>query len=356
MKMPRTPQLFWVLILSTLALGCNRPEAVDPGVISNGPAAPATAEAQTTNDPQDSPENATRQFMLAMLAGDEAAVRRWSMPHPEIKVLLMSPAPPEVVASAREQIGQMPLSRLKVGDVVNIPGGKPMTLDESHVNENRQQLMPPDAPLPFILVRSEGQWKVDPSPLIAARKVAAALTEARKSPAWSIDEALLAQLGEEQPVDNYAIRLPPGYAPLNQPAPGPIRAFAFEMPLRDDRTAADFALILQTLTGEQAGAKSFEEHFNEVVEAVKRKRDDWSPAPPETGQIDGRPFLRLHWTGTGRPVARKALDGRKMQGFIYFSIVGQNAIIMLAQDVEPEAENTLPLLEAAALTLQKKPE
>ena len=107
---------------------------------------------------------------------------------------------------------------------------------------------------------------------------------------------------------------------------------------------------------QQAGAKSFEEHFNEVVEAVKRKRDDWSAAPPERGQIDGRPFFRLHWTGTGRPVARKDLGGRKMQGFIYFSIVGQNAIIMLAQDVEPEAENTLPLLEAAALTLRKKPE
>ena len=114
--------------------------------------------------------------------------------------------------------------------------------------------------------------------------------------------------------------------------------------------------VLQSIRLLADAILSFEEHFNEVVEAVKRKRDDWSAAPPERGQIDGRPFFRLHWTGTGRPVARKDLGGRKMQGFIYFSIVGQNAIIMLAQDVEPEAENTLPLLEAAALTLRKKPE
>jgi hypothetical protein len=54
-------------------------------------------------------------------------------------------------------------------------------------------------------------------------------------------------------------------------------------------------------------------------------------------------------------VARKALGGRKMQGYIYVAVEPQHATILLAQDVEPDAETTLPLLKAAALTLGKLP-
>jgi hypothetical protein len=74
---------------------------------------------------------------------------------------------------AREQIASTPLARLQVGDEVKIPGGKTLTLDESHINENRQQLMPAGSPLPMTVARQDGKWKVDASPIIASRKAAA---------------------------------------------------------------------------------------------------------------------------------------------------------------------------------------
>lgn len=343
-----------ILVLSLLAAGCTQPAQKDPPPIDTAATArPAVPAAEVVKPEPSEPEVAAREFLLAMLSGDEAAVRRWSLPHAEIAMLWSSPAPPEAIAQARQYAEQLSFTRLQVGDVIQLPGGKTLTLDETHVNENRAQLMAPDAPIPFILVRGEERWRVDPSPLIASRKTVAAMMARREQRDWSADQKLLEKLGDEQAVGDYRIRIPQGYNPSNPAAAGPTRAFLWELPLRDDRTAADFSLILQALPAEVVAGKKLEDHFQDVVEAVKCKRDDWSATPPEYGQIDGRTFIRLHWTGIGKPVSRKALSGRKMQGFIYVSVEQQNAIIMVSQDVEPDAETTMPLLEAAALTLRK---
>ena len=66
-----------------------------------------------------------------------------------------------------------PIQQLKVGETVTMPGGKTLTVDDSMVNEDTAMLTMQGNPIPFTLKRGDAGWKVDPAPMIAARKAAA---------------------------------------------------------------------------------------------------------------------------------------------------------------------------------------
>ena len=121
-----------------------------------------------------------RNFLLAMLEGDEQELRKWSLPHKDLDLLLGGQRPPqEVLKQIKQAFETTPIKRLKVGDKVELPGGRTIAVDKSRVNENRQLLQMERDPLPWTLVKKKGAWKVDPSPVIAARKAAAAARQGR---------------------------------------------------------------------------------------------------------------------------------------------------------------------------------
>jgi hypothetical protein len=94
--------------------------------------------------------------------------------------LLGGEQPPQrLLKQIKQAFEIMPIKRLKIGDKVDLPGGRTMTVDESRVNENRLLLQMERDPLPWTLVKRKGAWKVDPSPVIAARKAAAAFRDGR---------------------------------------------------------------------------------------------------------------------------------------------------------------------------------
>jgi hypothetical protein len=121
------------------------------------------------------------EFLVALLGKDAETVKRTSVPHPELSILweTQDAAPPDVLAEIKAFLdGQ--LIRLRVGDRVKLPSGRYLAVDEGAIDDNRVILLatfPGEESVPFTLSKSQGVWRVDTTPLIAARKAVVAAKE-----------------------------------------------------------------------------------------------------------------------------------------------------------------------------------
>lgn len=109
----------------------------------------------TKTDPTGSPEAAYRQFMLANLEGTEAKIRPLVVDQPGVEVLWQGAYPPEVAKMLAAQYRSMDIVR-----VVETP--QKVTLKSTA------------APTTLDLVFDGKSWLLDPAPIIAFRKKAAA--------------------------------------------------------------------------------------------------------------------------------------------------------------------------------------
>jgi hypothetical protein len=121
------------------------------------------------------PEQTIKAFLIAMFDKDQDAVRRTTLPNPDLALLWQGDAlTPAQRAMAMAELESWHFRRLKVGDEVQLPGGKKLVIDEKRVNDRRLMITVTDSPLPFLLVKVGEEWKVDARPVIAGRKAAAA--------------------------------------------------------------------------------------------------------------------------------------------------------------------------------------
>jgi hypothetical protein len=126
------------------------------------------------------PEDALKTFLLALAAGDAAALRAVALPDAELDWLLQGPpASPELLARLKARLEEQPMKRLRAGDPVTMPGGESRVIQPADVREGRVVLWPAGAPLPSRVENVGGHWKVLARPFIAARKQA----EASRKPA-----------------------------------------------------------------------------------------------------------------------------------------------------------------------------
>jgi hypothetical protein len=110
-----------------------------------------------------------------MVGGDKKQIEQCTLNVPGREVLVEEGGdqpPPEARKEIEAHLKDLPLTRLKVGQQITLPGGKTFVMTSDMINESRQQLTGPDIPFPFIVVKEKGQWKVDPTPVIAARRTA----------------------------------------------------------------------------------------------------------------------------------------------------------------------------------------
>lgn len=120
-------------------------------------------------------ENVLREFLLALGNLDEKKLRSISLPHDGFEMLLKGQAVPEEARMNFEMfVKQTPIRALKAGETLNLPGGRTLKVDPAEVSGENAMLMFGRDPLPHKLRNVNGEWKIDPSTIIAARKAAEA--------------------------------------------------------------------------------------------------------------------------------------------------------------------------------------
>lgn len=131
---------------------------------SNGKAAAAT------------PEQALRTFLAAMITQDEKSLRAVTLPAKDLEWLLKGkPVPADLIENIKSQIANQPIRVLKPGDVITLPGNRKLTVQPDEVTKDRAFLLPEGMELPSRLRKVDGRWRVDATPMIAARKAAEAV-------------------------------------------------------------------------------------------------------------------------------------------------------------------------------------
>lgn len=118
-----------------------------------------------------------RAFLSAAMTMNVAEVKRHALPHPDLGVLGEGPQPPPPVKERmRATFSQASCRFLKVGEVIELPGGGSLTVDANQVASSRCLVRPlvggSPMPLPLAVIRTDSGWRVDASPIIAARKAA----------------------------------------------------------------------------------------------------------------------------------------------------------------------------------------
>lgn len=167
-------------------------------------------------------------------------------------------------------------------------------------------------------------------------------SEASSLPVWKPDEKLVGQLASPAKVEGYQVRPPKGYTLTLAPPREELKGFAWSGPLRDDKTAPQFIIVITP-----RGPSNLEQILDKFLESVKARRVNWTETKHESGKINGLSFVRKYWTGT------EPSKQWKMRGFMYLALDGSNYIQISSQDVEPHHEQALKLAEAAAFTFQK---
>ena len=325
--------------------------AVFPGLAAEEEVAERTP---ATDDAEAAPEDVLLDFLLAVFACDAEGIARSSVPHPDAIMLTQGQkAPPEVLAEMKKRLPES-FSRVKLGEQVKLPGGKTVIVDETHVNENRVEIKWGDEPIPFILVREDGAWKVEPGPVVDGRlaaKRAAAESDREEWPRWSPVETSLEQLDKETQHGRVGIRAPREYT---RAADGDAAATFWTGPVRDDMTQANFSIIVTKLTPELAKL-SLDEMLTSSLSGVAKRRDRFRLGAIEHGAIAGRRFARVRWTGVSKPTTRAEYSGRPMRGFVYGTIADGEFILFMSQDLESHASGALKVAEASVLTARIKP-
>ncbi len=120
----------------------------------------------------DTPEQALRTFLMAVVTKDEATLHGVTLPTDDFDWLLRGEAVPADHLEEAKAWTERPIRVLRPGDEIILPGNRRTTVAPDEVDPDHAVLWPEGDPVPHRLQRIDGQWRVDARPLIAARKAA----------------------------------------------------------------------------------------------------------------------------------------------------------------------------------------
>ncbi len=170
----------------------------------------------------------------------------------------------------------------------------------------------------------------------------------RKTETLTPDSSLLAKLGEPQDLGFASIRIPADFTQSSKQTKGKSTIYPFTGPRRDDGTAP----LLQIMTvqlGEADKARSLGVTLDKFLEGVKKRRAQWSESQLSLGMISDLEFAYKSWEGA--EISR----GTPMKGTMYVTYVNEKLMVAISsQDVQPMADETMPLTEAAIRTFEMK--
>lgn len=126
---------------------------------------------------QSDPEAVLRAFMIAMISNDAKTLSRLMIPNTDASVLWQGDEiPAEALTIVKEHLASTPIRRVRVGETITLPSGQSMVVSKNQLHEDRLLLtiqFTDDQTLSLYIVRSQGRWRVDATPIIDSRKSAA---------------------------------------------------------------------------------------------------------------------------------------------------------------------------------------
>ncbi len=168
-------------------------------------------------------------------------------------------------------------------------------------------------------------------------------------PRWIPDKLLAKRLGTVVKIEKYTLQPPKDYHFLHKNGPEGAKMFAWVSDERKDGTKATLLLNLVAPPVGEATKYALDQLADKLLGGVKRRRTNWHQEKTEIGLVNGLTFARINWTGT------EPIHDLKMKGFNYVAIDGDTIIQLSSQDILSEANQALPIAEAAILTLKKQP-
>jgi hypothetical protein len=171
------------------------------------------------------------------------------------------------------------------------------------------------------------------------------------APAWRPDAKLLSQLQPERQFAGFSMRVPLGFTveehdhdPL---AAGQITQFLVKGPTRADGTfLAIFVTVGVAAPGFDTGSTDTLLAGNSVINS----KEGLTKSEPQDGQTDGLSMTRQYFKYRFDPGS-----SHWIHGFHYATTDGHTDAMVAAIDAEPYNATSLPLAEAAALTLRRTP-
>ncbi|MBV9849769.1 MAG: hypothetical protein JO250_08875 [Armatimonadetes bacterium] len=171
---------------------------------------------------------------------------------------------------------------------------------------------------------------------------------------WHQNPSLLTQLASAFPVADFALRPPQGYAVEQHVSDSEAdTAFQYEWDgtARPDGRKPVLRVDITRAKPNAVSVVTLDDRLTELLGHMEQKSPGLIHSPYQHGLINGISFVRTYFKVN--PDAGP--DKPRYHGFIYkaTSNDGKSMITITASDVEPNNEDTLPLLEAAALTFRK---
>lgn len=132
-----------------------------------------TVATQNTEEPGLVPplsaEEVVRMFIKARVIGDQDALKLHCTDHPELDILFDSLFSGAAAERLAEKVSKVPMRELAAGDTVSL-NGELLDVTNAMVSETRKLFVTNQEPAPFAVHLIDGNWKVDPTPSIEAKK------------------------------------------------------------------------------------------------------------------------------------------------------------------------------------------
>ena len=176
-----------------------------------------------------------------------------------------------------------------------------------------------------------------------------------KSSAWTANPALVAKLGPELKITapgtgTYGIRPPRGFVlhQVNMMAmAGGGMIYMWMGPMQPDNTQANFTVTIGKDNSGMMPGMTSASFVRLEMSAVTMSHKNSQVSAMQQGTIHGLPFARSSWKGIG------PRTGKMFQGIFYGEFVRPLDIMIVAKDEAPFSKSSMPLFNAAALTLHK---
>ena len=169
---------------------------------------------------------------------------------------------------------------------------------------------------------------------------------------WGFDFAQLRELGSAVSIEGYVVRPPQGYERFEMSLPGAppgMQVLPWRGVEREDGSIPVFTVQLALRPADATGpGETASAGLRAAIQGMSSRFSGLQSSAEEKGHVGETEFVRTRFSGT------ETNSGHKFHGFMYVGLDDRAAYFITGMDVEPHHTQSLPIMEAAAMTFSRK--